>query len=340
MEERFPSRLSTLLIMVPLLQPVAATAAPQTEQDTAPSIQAQQTPDGQPPPPAPSELPSALQGSEPPAPIPDATAEAEQAANAPPAEKTFKNLFSNFDRNTDRYSLVSVTRGFSTHKPMFILPATWSPDYDGKDTELIFQISAKQQLFGSHWYFGYTQESFWSVYNTKDSRPFRETDYNPEIFYRYTPQSDWTWGWNADFGAEHQSNGEDVPKSRSWNRLYVAPYRMIGKTVVYLKAWYRIPEDAKKSPDDPNGDDNPGMHRYYGYGELHFARDLGHDEQLDMMVRGNPDTGKGALSLLWTKPSANGYLFWTVYLWQGYGESLLDYNHSVTRIGIGVSLAR
>jgi Outer membrane phospholipase A len=66
---------------------------------------------------------------------------------------------------------------------MYIEPATYSPQYNGRHTELVFQLSFKLKLL--HWpddgglYVGYTQKSFWQAYNAQDSRPFRETDYNP-----------------------------------------------------------------------------------------------------------------------------------------------------------------
>jgi phospholipase A1 len=250
------------------------------------------------------------------------------------------SLFGNFGRDGDNFSIVSVTRGLSTHKPMYFLPLSYSPQYDGAETEAIFQISAKQRLFATNFYFAYTQRSFWQVYNADESRPFRESDYNPEFFYRWTPPLDKYWGVNADVGIEHESNGQDVPDSRSWNRIYVAPYRSFGKSLVYVKAWWRIPEDDKKYPEDPGGDDNPDIDDYYGYGELHWLRQIGGKQQLHVMVRGNAAEGRGAINIDYTVPSRDGFLFYQVYLWQGYGESLLDYNTSVTRIGIGIAMAR
>lgn len=240
----------------------------------------------------------------------------------------------------DAYSIVSVARGLSTHKPMFILPATYSPDYTGAQTEVIFAISAKVQLFSTPLYFGYSQRSFWQVYDADRSRPFRETDYNPELFYRWTPDPKRFHHWGADFGAEHESNGQDVPDSRSWNRLYVAPFRAKGKSLLYVKAWYRLPEDAKKTPDDPKGDDNPDIEDHYGYGELHYQRQVGRRQVVHTMLRLNPDTGHGALNINYTIPSRDGSIFYQAYLWHGYGESLLDYNDSVTRIGLGIAFSR
>ncbi|WP_341918108.1 phospholipase A [Hydrocarboniphaga effusa] len=240
----------------------------------------------------------------------------------------------------DGYSIVSVGKGLSTHKPMYFLPATWSGDYDGKETEVLFAISAKARLFGMPLYFGYSQKSFWQVYDADRSRPFRETDYNPELFYRFTPDpKQWNY-WGADVGIEHESNGHDVPLSRSWNRVYFAPFRAKGKLLIYAKAWYRIPEDNKKTPDDPKGDDNPDLIDHYGYGELHFQRQIGKGQVIHTMVRMNPETGHGAFNLNYTIPSRDGSMFYQLYVWQGYGESLLDYNDSVTRVGLGIAFSR
>src|SRR3546814_3000934 len=79
---------------------------------------------------------------------------------------------------------------------------------------------------------------------------FRETNYNPELFYRWKPHFAICSNCGFDFGGEHESNGLEVPDSRSWNRLYFAAYHEWNHTLLYLKTWYRIPEDPKKDPTD------------------------------------------------------------------------------------------
>jgi len=60
------------------------------------------------------------------------------------------------------------------------------------------------------------------------------------------------------------------------------------------------------------------------------------------MFRYNPTTARGGLNLQYTVPdhSADPSFFYMFYLFQGYGEDLLNYNHSVFRVGVGLAVAR
>ncbi|MGQ0699037.1 MAG: phospholipase A [Panacagrimonas sp.] len=232
------------------------------------------------------------------------------------------------------------------HKPMFILPYTYSPDYESKETEVLFIVSAKFRPLGLPLYLAYSQRSYWALYDQKRSRPFRETIYNPEIFYRWKPKTDVEPDlahdliWGFDGGYEHESNGQDIPASRSWDRLYIAPFLERRGTALQLKVWYRLPEDEKRDEDDAGGDDNPDIDDFMGYGELHLYRRFNLNRRMHAMLRSNPATGRGAIQVEHSWRIGEGDLFWTVYAWHGYGESLTDYNDSVTRIGIGFALAR
>lgn len=237
-------------------------------------------------------------------------------------------------------AFIQTHKGLSLHKDIYVLPLSWAQRYEGKNTELIFQLSAKIQLLDMDLYFAYTQRSFWQAYNQRISSPFRETDYNPEFFYRLTPEKLGLRGWGSDVGIEHQSNGQQEPLSRSWNRVYVAPYYPRADDVFYFKFWYRLPEPAKRFPLDPNGDDNPDITDYMGYAELHYRRRIDGNQRLHVMLRANPETRRGAISISYSIPSGTKDLFYRFTFFNGFGESLIDYNHSVTRVAVGVAFLR
>src|SRR5690606_21222761 len=142
------------------------------------------------------------------------------------------------------------------------------------------------------------------------------------------------FGWRyrlLDLGISHQSNGKGEPLSRSWNRVFLELGFERDKLVVSMRAWYRLPEDAKK-------DDNPDIHKYLGYGDLRLHYYL-EDQEFSLMLRNNLDDvdNRGAVQLEWSFPlykKIRGY----VQYFNGYGESLIDYNHSTNRIGIGFML--
>jgi phospholipase A1/A2 len=231
-----------------------------------------------------------------------------------------------------------INLGFSQHKPNYLLPLTWGNTAEAaKDVEVKLQFSFKQQLY-RELYFGYAQKSFWRVFDGEESRPFRETNYNPELFYRLQrPAPSWgTWAvWGGDLGIEHESNGARVLTSRSWNRVYIAPFIEYGRLRAELKLWHRLAEDQKAGPDDTGGDDNPDILDYYGHGELHLAYVNSWNHRSKLMTRWNFAAQKGAVQLDYSLPTGTENLFVHVQLWSGYGETLIDYNRAITRYGIG-----
>jgi phospholipase A1 len=238
----------------------------------------------------------------------------------------------------------------SLHKPNYILPIAWNRNpneqFESLDpVEIKFQISFKMELeddlfgTGGKLSFGYTQQSWWQAYNSDISSPFRETNYEPELMLGFVrPRvGDGLRNRGIVFGFVHQSNGGAQLRSRSWNRLYANFILEYGDFYFSLKPWYRIPEDEKSDPLDPSGDDNPDILDYMGYGEITALWVLG-EHRLGLMLRNNLESdNKGAVQLDWSFPirgRAQGY----VQYFNGYGESLIDYNHSVNRLGIGVML--
>ena len=89
---------------------------------------------------------------------------------------------------------------FTAHQPNYIMASTYDPNLAPylaiepdallEDNEMMFQLSIKapiwQNVFGSNIdaYFGYTTKSYWQLFNDDFSAPFRETNYQPELFLR------------------------------------------------------------------------------------------------------------------------------------------------------------
>jgi phospholipase A1 len=243
--------------------------------------------------------------------------------------------------DSEDFQLIHKGYGLSLHKEMYMMPITYSNKYNGNRTEVIFQLSAKHQIFKTPLYFGYTQISFWQAYDRNNSAPFRETNYNPELFYRSRRFPFYGGRFGADIGFEHESNGQKPPISRSWNLLYTCPYYYQSNFLLYIKFRYRLPEEKKEFEGSALGDDNPDITDFLGYNDFHlFYRFLVH-HLLHLTVRGNVKTGKGSVALNYSMPIPTGKVsYLNIRIFRGYGESLVDYNRSLTRIGCGIMFAR
>jgi phospholipase A1 len=207
------------------------------------------------------------------------------------------------------------------------------------DVEAAFQLSFKFRLWTTDdrrvgvWA-AYTQQSQWQLYNDSGnaSRPFRETNYMPELIFSYKPGLQWQGlQWNLfNLAFNHQSNGRSDTISRSWNRLIASFGVESGELALLGRLWWRIPESS-------DSDDNPTISDYYGWGDL-SALYKWRGQSFSATIRGNPSTGKGAGQLSWTTQPLLGPLRGYVKLFSGYGETLIDYNWNQTTIGVGVTL--
>ncbi|SMF73911.1 phospholipase A [Pseudobacteriovorax antillogorgiicola] len=83
------------------------------------------------------------------------------------------------------------------------------------------QLSAKFKLLKSQpLYFGYTQKMFWDLLR-KDSNPFRDITYNPEIFYTQEMTASDSSLKFLSVGLDHRSNGKAEEESRAYNAAFV-----------------------------------------------------------------------------------------------------------------------
>ena len=181
---------------------------------------------------------------------------------------------------------------------------------------------------------GYTQSSRWQAYNSEISRPFRETNYEPEIMLLFRNNYS-LLGWSGrmtGISFNHQSNGRSDPLSRSWNRVILNVGLDRENWAFVVRPWYRIEEDAA---DDNNAD----IEDYVGRGDalLVYNRN-GHELSLTARhsLRGG-DRSHGSLQLDWGFPISQ-LLRGHLQVFDGYGESMIDYNHRATYVGVGVAL--
>ena len=240
-----------------------------------------------------------------------------------------------------------------SYRPNYIMPATYTPtdlsrpvyDFEPQHAETKFQLSFQFDWLneplgpGSALYFGYTQVSLWQTYNTEllgeeqdASSPFRETNYEPEI--GLTVNTDYRLAGlsfrRARLSLIHTSNGQGGERSRSWNRLALSTAFGRGNLAGRARVWYRLPEADQ--------DDNPDITDYMGYGDLVLAYKW-REQTLALTLRNNLDftDNRGAVQVDYSFP-LNGRIKGYLQYFNGYGESLIDYNRSVSRIGLGIAL--
>ena len=245
---------------------------------------------------------------------------------------------------------------FTFYRPNYILPALWSNNVNRQpesasrgsvgqeipyqNTEASFQLSFKlklvEEVFGtpSDIWLGYTQQSHWQVYNDDLSRPFRETDFEPEVMW-VVPTNYSLLGLQGrlvSVGLVHQSNGRPDPFSRSWNRVYAMVGLERGRFVLQAKAWHRLNESV-------TNDDNPDIVDYIGRAEfLGFYQWAGSSStslRLRTTFKREPSWGSAQFDwrFAFTR-QVHGYF----QVFSGYGESLIDYNFRKTSVGIGISI--
>ncbi|MBF7683125.1 phospholipase A [Acinetobacter sp. B5B] len=243
-----------------------------------------------------------------------------------------------------------------SYKPVYVLPVFWSSEKNSmpyspnpenqvpyqslNSTELKFQLSLKTKIWenifpdnGDLW-LGYTQSSRWQAYNEKNSSPFRETNYEPEanLIFRTNYKLFGLDGRLLGLTLNHQSNGQSDPYSRSWNRVMLNLGLERGNFAMMIRPWYRIPESARN-------DNNPDIQNYMGRADVTTFYKW-NDHQFSVMLRHTLKGGhnsRGAMQVDWTFP-IKGNLRGQLQYFNGYGESLIDYNHRANYVGLGISL--
>ena len=182
---------------------------------------------------------------------------------------------------------------------------------------------------------------FWQ--NIKDAGPFKEVNFDPSLFYRWTTEK--VPGFTAfDFGFfDHKSNGQGGPPRRSYNDSFIdfhsdhvfGNQSLISTTRLFVL--YGLDEE------------NQDMNDYMGWWQTslsYIIRDTDYFKLLEVYATIHPggrfgtnfDLGSQELGMrLKINPSSNfPYLY--IQYFHGYGEGLATYNENVSSLRIGFQL--
>jgi phospholipase A1 len=267
-------------------------------------------------------------------------------------EHSKKEMIKSLELNATSKQILSniITSSFNlkTYQENYLLPFSYRYDskiitngiHESKDLETEFQVSIRYDIksnifgLGEIYSFGYTQRSWWQVY--ADSAFFRESNYQPEFFvkiptYKTFLKKSPIKGFKI--ATIHQSNGRGGEYERSWNRLSFSTFIQYKNMIAELELWNRLPD---------NIDYNPELLDYLGQGRIKLM--LPYNQHLfKLNLSSNPSTHKSAIEFIYSHPlpvREENDLFFFLKTFNGYGESLIDYNQNVNKFSIGVSISR
>ncbi len=231
------------------------------------------------------------------------------------------------------------------------------------DAQIKFQISAKYRVF--NWegrvpggtispYFAYSQKSLWNY--GESSKPFEESNYNPEFFVDYRTDSQY-----GDFMLrniifspfEHESNGLDGTQSRSWNRAYIAvrtglyPIEEDGtgspldRIELVLKLWHAWGYSDQDAHLRSIGSSSKFLD-YAGRGEVELTvRNIllrgAWGNQVNVTTRIFHDGDKNSVNFEYLQKIKNWHIIPYFQYWYGYNETLLRFDQLERRTFVGLA---
>lgn len=206
---------------------------------------------------------------------------------------------------------------------------------DGETADVKFQISIRQRLtqsilpFKTFLYLTVSQKSYWNLY--QKSAPFRDTNFNPTLSVAKVLIRNNQLKGAAALSLEHESNGRDSLENRSWNMISLsASYFFNPRFKIEGKVWapFWI------------ADENSDIVKLRGVGcvEFHYRSA---DERLWMSLHLNPYKKLGNFNTILevhykVGPKSNQY--WFLQMYNGYGESMMDYNRYSSMVRVGFSI--
>ncbi len=203
-----------------------------------------------------------------------------------------------------------------------------------KNSDVKFQISLAIRLtdailpWDSFIFLMYTQKTFWNVF--EKSLPMHDLNFNPGI------------GWSKPFFnkdrymgkltllIEHESNGRDGEDSRSWNRISLYGSTIIDEwLMVHAKFWIPIID----------GENNRDILKYCGIYQSGVSVTTPNKKfnfGLTLVKRSGWNLNFNTIFEASWKVHEKSNLNLFAQYYNGYGESLLDYNQFHSRLRVGI----
>lgn len=203
-----------------------------------------------------------------------------------------------------------------------------------ENSNIKFQISIAQRLtrstlpWNTYLFLFYTQKVFWNV--LENSMPMTDLNFNPGIGLVKPLFVKNRFIGKLFLLLEHESNGRDGIKSRSWNKVSVGANIMIDPNfIVHGKAWLPIVDGMyNKDILDYSG--------IYQVGTSFFTPDRRFGASVTLVKRRGWTLNYNTIVELNYRLFKRDNQFLFLQYYNGYGEGMLDYKqfHSMLRVGI------
>jgi outer membrane phospholipase A len=232
------------------------------------------------------------------------------------------------------------------HEPMYFIVGSSGGATAKFQLSMKYRLLDRDSYLAQYWqplgklHFGYTQTSIWDL--AEQSSPFRDTSYKPSLFYHephLRVSQDGRSNLSLAAGVEHESNGRDGDFSRSINLAFVRPtWQVFFRGDRYFTISPRIYTYLDKK-------DNAEIDRYRGNVDLNLRYGRSDGWLWSATLRkGSANHGSLLLDASWPLrrrffADAGGFLH--LQYFNGYGETLLDYNRRhAPQWRVGFSIVR
>lgn len=208
------------------------------------------------------------------------------------------------------------------------------PDEYNSDAK--FQVSIRNRLtnstlpFKTYLFLTYTQKAFWDVF--QESFPFRDLNYNPTLGIGKALVRNNRFLGTITMQFEHESNGKNGLDSRSWNKVSFATYlTMDDRWTFQSKLWIPIVDSGN----------NKDIVDYAGWGFVsmdYSSPKQKYNVSCVVTKRGGVNLNANVELNFSIRLFSDDNQFLYVQYYNGYGESMLDYNRYHQRFRVGILL--